>query len=197
MINSFDPIQDAICFSDRNEWREWLQTNHHMVKEIWIIYQKKKSRQKSVSYTDAVEEALCFGWIDSTVKSIDNDSYMQKFQPRKKNSKWSNLNKDRVIKMIESGQMTTFGTAKMDEAKANGNWENSTGGKSETPVIPDDLLCLLATDKTAYSNFMNFAPGYRNSYIYWINFSKKEETRKNRIVKVFEYSLKNKKPGMI
>ena len=111
--------------------------------------------KESVSYNDAVEEALCFGWIDSVIKSIDNERYKQKYTPRRKNSIWSKLNKSRVEKMMEQGLMTEYGLKKIDEAKKNGLW-NKAYGSREKPEIPQELLDALEKDKIAKENFMNF-----------------------------------------
>lgn len=188
---------DALCFANRDEWRDWLVQNHDIGKEIWIVYHKKKSRFKSVTYNEAVEEALCFGWIDSLVRPIDEERYMQKFTSRKKKSVWANSNKERVKKMIDIGRMTEFGMAKVEEAKANGNWERSYGRDSKSNEIPEDLVKALSNSAIAFTNFMNFAPSYQRIYINWIRFSKKEETRKSRIQRVVEFAEQNKKPGML
>jgi len=188
---------DAFCFANRDEWRDWLFQNHTISNEIWIVYHKKKSRFKSITYNEAVEEALCFGWIDSTVRTIDEERYMQKFTPRKKKSVWANTNKERVKKMIDIGKMTEFGMAKVEEAKANGNWEKSYGSAAKNKDIPKDLMEALSSNKIAYTNFMNFAPSYQRTYVFWIQFSKKEETRKRRIQKVVEFAEQNIKPGML
>jgi uncharacterized protein YdeI (YjbR/CyaY-like superfamily) len=196
--NEYDNrTENALCFSNRSEWREWLKQNHTQYKEAWLVYRKKKSKLKGISYNEAVEEALCFGWIDSIVKSIDKDSYMQKFTPRNARSVWSESNKLRVKKMTEAGMMTVLGLKSVETAKAKGTWDKSYGNSGNENEIPGDLLEALEKNKTAKINFINFAKGYQQTYIKWINFAKKIETRKKRIQKIIEFAEKNIKPGMM
>ena len=103
---------NTLYISDRVQWREWLYQNHNNENDIWMIYFKKHTGKKRIPYNDAVEEAICFGWIDSTVRRIDNETYMQRFLLRKKNSKWSELNKKRALKMIKAEKMTESGLEK-------------------------------------------------------------------------------------
>ena len=187
---------NTLQIDNRNDWRVWLFQKHNSESDIWLIYYKKHTAKKSIPYNDAVEEAICFGWIDTTVKRIDDERYMQKFLPRKKNSKWSELNKIRALKLIKEEKMTEFGLEKINEAKQNGNWDNAYGSK-EKQEIPKDLLSALSKNKIALNNFINFAQGYQNNYIYWINDAKKDETRKRRIAKVLERASENIKPGMM
>jgi len=184
-----------ILFKNRNEWREWLLQNHSTCDEIWMIYFKKHTKKESISYNDAVEEALCFGWIDSIVKTIDNERYKQKYTPRRKNSIWSKLNKKRVEKMIQAGKMTEAGQLKIEEAKQNGQWEKAYGMRIK-PEIPEDLLAALRLNENALENFMKFAPSHQTTYIYWLNAAKRPETRKKRIVQIMGFSEKNQKPGL-
>jgi len=194
MAVNFD--HETLYVTERSDWRNWLEINHKKTKEIWLIYYKKHTGKKRISYDAAVEEAICFGWIDTTVKRIDDEIYVQKFLPRKKNSKWSDLNKKRAENMIKEGKMTTLGFEKIEDAKKNGNWENSYGSKIKQD-IPEDVLKALSKNKTALNNFLNFANGYRNSYIYWINDAKRKETRIKRIEKLVDRASKNIKPGMM
>ena len=194
MINDKEHI--ALYVSDRKSWRKWLIKNHLSEKEIWLIYFKKHTGKDRVAYNDAVEEAICFGWIDSTVKRIDHERYMQKFTVRNKKSKWSDLNKTRALNLIKEGKMAAFGIEKIENAKKTGNWDN-TYGKKTKQIIPEDLAKALSKDNLANTNFNNFAPSQQNSYIYYINAAKREDTRKRRIQKVVESASKNIKPGMM
>jgi len=187
---------DTLYITERIEWRNWLIINHEITQEIWLIYYKKHTGKKRIAYDDAVEEAICYGWIDSTVKRVDDDIYMQKFVPRRKKSKWSELNKERADKMIKQGKMEKAGFDKINEAKDNGNWENSYG-KREDPEIPNDVLDALSKNSKALKNFLNFAQGYQNSYLYWIKDAKKSEMRIRRIKKLVKRASQNIKPGMI
>ncbi|MCB9209800.1 MAG: YdeI/OmpD-associated family protein [Ignavibacteriales bacterium] len=181
---------------DRKEWRKWLSKNHKKENEIWLIYYKKDSGKPRVAYDDAVEEALCFGWIDSTVKKIDEEKYCQKFSPRNEKSIWSLLNKKRVEKLIKSKKMTRFGLAKIEIAKKNGMWEKLTVGDSIL-AMPAEFEVELKKHKNAQIYFNSLAPSHRKNYINWIASAKKQETVNKRIAKSIEMLSKNQKLGMI
>jgi uncharacterized protein YdeI (YjbR/CyaY-like superfamily) len=186
----------TLYVKNRDEWRRWLQKNHHSENEIWLIYYKKHSGKPRIPYNDAVEEALCFGWIDSLVKTIDHEKYMQKYTPRKQNSVWSELNVKRCEKMIKEGKMAKTGFALIEEAQKNGNWEKAYTDK-KTFEPPKKLIQALKKSKTAWNNFNNFAPSYKNNYIAWVVTAKREETKNKRIFEVVKRSEKNQKPGML
>ncbi len=183
-------------FKNRQEWRKWLEKNHDKNDGIWVVYYKKHTKKESLSYNEAVEEALCFGWIDSQIKSVDSECYKQKYTPRRKDSVWSLVNKKRVEKMIKEGKMTEYGLKLIEEAKKNGKWDMAYGSRVQQEV-PEDLIKALKKKKKAYENFMKFAPSHQTTYIYWLNSAKREETRKKRIEKIIEFSEKNTKPGML
>lgn len=181
-------------FKDRNEWREWLELNHKTESEIWLGYYKRHTGKPTVTYAEAVEEALCFGWIDSKMTRVDENIYRQKYTPRKKNSVWSLLNVKRVKKMIEEGRMTEAGLEKVKEGKESGTWQIAYSSKKEE-VVPEDLLRALKSNKTAFAHFFNYTISIRNRYIYWINRAKRQETRLKRIEKVVGFAEENVKPG--
>jgi len=187
---------ETLYCKNRDDWRVWLEKNHFSTSEIWLIYYKKHTKKETVSYNEAVEEALCFGWIDSLVKSIDTQTYMQKYTPRRKNSIWSELNKTRVQKMISEGKMTQAGYDQIEIAKKNGQWEKAYSSKTEFEM-PKELLKALKANPIAFKNFYNFPPSGQNNYIGWIISAKREDTIKRRIAFVVERSKKNLKPGMI
>ena len=182
-------------FPDRKEWREWLENNCGTETEIWLIYYKKHTGVKRIQYDDAVEEAICFGWIDSTVKRIDDKRFMQKFTPRKEKSNWSELNKRRAARMIKTGLMTEAGMVKVRAAKENGEWGKSRK-KTIGTAIPPDLEAALSEKDGAAMNFKRMAPSYRKNFIGWIEAAKREETRRKRIVETVEMAKRNEKPGM-
>src|ERR1044071_7571701 len=126
MANIIDSF-DHFYAKDRKTWRKWLAKNHKLLPGIWLIYYKKDSGKSRVPYAEAVEEALCYGWIDSTQRPLDEESYMQLFMPRKPKSGWSKLNKERVQRLIEEGQMTPAGLEKIELAKQNGSWNKLDG----------------------------------------------------------------------
>ena len=189
-------ITETLYVTNRIDWRDWLQSNHQLKKEIWLVYYKKHTGIERIPYDDAVEEALCFGWIDSIVKRVDDETYVQKFSPRKPRSIWSALNKERVGKMIKSGLMTKAGLEKIKDAKKSGKWDETYTSKKVVET-PSDLTIALSKNKVASTNFLNFADSYKNMYINWVNSAKKEETRQRRIMEVVNRASKNKKPGMM
>ncbi|OQX77595.1 MAG: hypothetical protein B6D64_08075 [Bacteroidetes bacterium 4484_276] len=185
-----------LTFETREDFRHWLDDNHQSSQGVWVVYFKKHTKTQSISYNEAVEEALCFGWIDSKVRTIDELRYKQVFTPRNPKSMWSELNKQRIAKMMGAGKMKPAGLKAVTEAKKNGQWEKSYKDKNP-PQIPDDLKTALMKNPSAWENFNNFAPSYRGTYIIWVVIAKRTETRENRIKKVVENALKNVKPGMM
>jgi uncharacterized protein YdeI (YjbR/CyaY-like superfamily) len=162
---------------------------------VWLIFYKKETSKPTIGYEDAVEEALCFGWIDSIIKKIDDERYARKFTPRKKKSKWSGLNKKRANKMIKEGRMTDVGLAKIQTAKKTGLWDQDAGPQISFDV-PPEFAKALAQNKKAKENFDNLAPSYRKQYIGWIAVAKRAETKKRRIEESLILLEKGKKLGM-
>jgi uncharacterized protein YdeI (YjbR/CyaY-like superfamily) len=121
-LTTKDKKAKQLLFTEREQWRSWLLENHASESEAWLVFHKKHTGLQSLRYDDAVEEALCFGWIDSVIKRIDDKQYMQKFTPRKKRSEWSELNKKRARKMLRQGMMAEPGLERIKEAKADGRW---------------------------------------------------------------------------
>jgi len=189
-------IKESIYLTDRKKWRIWLRKNHKTKNEIWLIYYKKHTGKARIAYDDAVEEALCYGWIDSTIKRIDDEKFAQKFTPRNKNSNWSDLNIKRAKKLIQTGNMTKVGLALFQNRKIFSKKSSQTKSTEVDKILPA-LKKALASNKKALENFNNFAPGYRRLYIGWINSAKREETIEKRIKIVVERSEKNIKPGML
>jgi uncharacterized protein YdeI (YjbR/CyaY-like superfamily) len=188
-------LEEALLFNDRNEWRSWLEKNHRNTKDVWLLHYKKQSKKQTLDHIDAVEEALCFGWIDSKLKKIDQERYILKYSPRKQKSVWSKINKENAEKMIASGKMTQAGLEKIEEAKKHGLWDTAYTNKIKER-IPLDLKKALLADNTAWDNFQHFANSYRNMYCGWVKSAKTNETRKRRIAQVVERSRNNKKPGV-
>jgi uncharacterized protein YdeI (YjbR/CyaY-like superfamily) len=181
--------------ADRAEWRAWLKKNHNASEGVWLIYYKKHTGKPSVAYAAAVEEALCFGWIDSTVRRLDDDRYMQKYTPRRRRSVWSKLNKQRAARMIKQGLMTDAGLARIEEAKRNGEWNRETS-RQEPPAAPPEFMKALARNKRARRNFENMAPSYRRQFIGWFASAKREATKRKRLKEVLSLLERNEKLGM-
>ena len=181
---------------NRVEWRKWLEENHSMMEGIWLIYYKKPSGKPRIPYNEAVEEALCFGWIDSKIKRVNDDYYMQWFTPRRPGSRWSKLNMSRVQKLITEGRMSLAGLAAYNETTRKP--ELIYDIKSESNLsVPDDLIEALKNNIAAYSNFINFSPSSRKLYVLWLNSAKRAETRQSRITIIVERSEKNIRAGIM
>jgi uncharacterized protein YdeI (YjbR/CyaY-like superfamily) len=180
----------------REEWRKWLEENHSNMRGIWLIYYKKISGKPRILYNDAVEEALCFGWIDGKIKRVNDDYYIQWFTPRRSGSRWSKLNISRIQKLIKEGRMKPEGLSAYEEA--NKKPELIYDIKTETNMpAPDDLIDALRKNTVAYNNFINLPPSSRKLYIFWLNNAQRAETRNGRIAKIVDRSEKNIRAGMM
>ncbi len=171
------------------EWYDWLLQNHDKHKGVYLIFYKLEMNVPTMRWEQAVKVALCFGWIDSTVKSLGNGKRKQYFTPRNPKSPWSALNKKYVIELIEAGLMQEPGFKVIETAKKNGMW--AFMDDIEQGIIPEDLQYAFDNDQLAYENYLNFSPGYRKSYLSWLKSAKREETRHKRIVKIIDFCRKN------
>jgi uncharacterized protein YdeI (YjbR/CyaY-like superfamily) len=180
----------------REEWRKWLDKNHLATREVWLIYYKKLSGKPRIPYIDAVEEALCFGWIDGKIKRINEDYFKQRFTPLRPGSRWSKYNIERVKKLLEKGEMREEGMEAFNKLLNNSGlvYDNRTNG---IPLIPVDLQNSFDKNITAHDNFLKFSPSSRRMYIDWLNSAKKTETRLKRIEKIIHRSEKSLPPGMM
>ena len=189
-------ISKTLYLTNRDDWRAWLDKNHETEKEVWLIYYKIHTNQPRIPYDDAVEEALCFGWIDSIVQRIDDERYAQKFTPRKNSSKWSESNKRRVRKLLKEGKMTRAGLAKIGGGILGAKEGSEPERKLKELEIPTHLREALGANKKARENFNKLAPSYRRQYVGWIAAAKKEETRRKRIREAMELLARNEKLGL-
>lgn len=178
--------------SNRAEWRAWLEKNHELVSSVWLVYYKKHTGKPSISYNEAVEEALCFGWIDSRPNTLDQDRYMQFLSPRKARSPWSKLNKQRVEKLIEQGLMTPAGFKVIEASKQDGSW-NSYDAIEEL-ALPPDFQQALAANEEARKNFAAFSNSSKKQLLWHIESAKRPETRSKRIEKIVLAAQQNKNP---
>jgi uncharacterized protein YdeI (YjbR/CyaY-like superfamily) len=188
-------MKNFLYVSNRKDWRKWLVKNQATEKEIWLVYYKKHTGKERIPYTDAVEEALCFGWIDSIITRLDDQKFAQKFTPRKDNSNWSDLNKKRVEQMIAQNKMTESGLRKIRKARETGKWDEIIIFPEMSKLHPD-FKNELEKNPRAKENFSFLAPSYKKHYIGWISSAKREETQKRRILKAIELLEKNQKLGM-
>lgn len=178
-------------FKNSEEWRNWLHENHNLSKGIDLVFYKVGSDFQSMRWEEAVQVALCYGWIDSTVRKIDEDKRKQTFTPRKDKSVWSKVNKNYIEKLIAQNLMHESGLVKIEIAKQNGSWTSLD--HVEDLIIPPDLQKAFNKNPKAFENFTNFSFTYRKSYLYWLNHAKREETRNKRIEEIIEYCAANKK----
>lgn len=184
-----------IYLSNRNDWRDWLAENHAVSQGVWLVYYKKHTGIERIAYDDAVEEALCFGWIDSTVRRLDDQRFCQKFVPRRDRSNWSALNRARGEKLIASGEMTAAGLAKIEAARASGAWDKALEDRVDRPV-PPELKKTLAKDAKAAAAFRRWSPTQRKYLVNWVAGAKKAETRERRAAKAVQMLREGKKWGM-
>ncbi len=170
---------ERIYAGDRRAWRAWLEEHHASDRGIILVYYKARSDKPSVSYEEAVEEALCFGWIDSTIKSIDEERYMQLFTPRKKGSIWSKLNKERIEKVVAEGRMTPAGLAVIQAAKDDGSWKILD--EVDSLIVPDDLAAALDGKVDARAAYEALTDSKKKQLLYRLISAKREATRRKRI----------------
>jgi uncharacterized protein YdeI (YjbR/CyaY-like superfamily) len=188
-------MNPKLCVSSRGEWRSWLRENHATAGEVWLVYYKKHTGKPTIKYTDSVEEALCFGWIDGLKKRIDEKQYAHRFTPRKAKSKWSPLNIRLAKKMIEEGKMAQAGLASFNQRI---NYDEGFLKASNAKEIPltTEIEEALKVNKKAWEHFNNLAPGYKKQYVGWLVTAKRPETRKRRLEEAIKLLSENKKLGM-
>jgi uncharacterized protein YdeI (YjbR/CyaY-like superfamily) len=178
---------------DRASWREWLSDHGPSETEIWLVYYKAGTGKITISYEESLEEALCFGWVDSLIQKIDEQKYARKFTPRKPGSKWSELNKHLVAKLIKEGRMTETGLVKVDFPL-----EEAASARPKRPdlALPDWFKVGLMTSPKAWENFCKLPPSHRRNYILWVSEAKREETRQKRIKEAIGRLEKNERLGL-
>ncbi|WP_296705588.1 YdeI family protein [Algoriphagus sp.] len=175
----------------REDWRKWLKKNHSTEKSVWLIIYKKESGIPSIYYPEAVDEALCFGWIDSKPNKRDRDSYYQFFSKRNPKSNWSKVNKEKIAKLIEKGLMQPAGLEMIEIAKENGTW--TALDEVENLIVPDDLQKLFLNNDRAFENWENFPRSSKRGILEWIFNAKKPETRLKRIEETVLLAEQNKR----
>jgi uncharacterized protein YdeI (YjbR/CyaY-like superfamily) len=184
-----------IYIKTRKEWRKWLLQNHDKSNGIWLVFYKKHTGKPVLEYDEAVEEALCFGWIDSIIKKIDDEKYVRKLTPRKADSRWSELNKRRIRKLISAGLIAEAGMAKIKDAKISGLWD-----KPDRPQlslnIPKELAEAFRENKKARRFFDQLAPSYQKQFVGWIASAKRPETKDRRVKESIVLLEQGRKLGM-
>ena len=178
--------------TSQKDWREWLQENHNSKQSIWLICYKKQANKPTINWSDAVDEALCFGWIDSTRKSIGDDSFIQFFTKRKPNSVWSKINKAKIERLIQDGLMQNAGYEIIEKAKENGSW--IILDEMEELTIPEDLEKEFEANPGSKDFFMSLSKSVKKGILQWIVLAKRPETRQNRIKEIASLAAQNLKP---
>ncbi|MCL4506493.1 MAG: YdeI/OmpD-associated family protein [Chloroflexi bacterium] len=182
-------ITRTLYVTNRDEWRAWLAEHYQTETEVWLIYYKRGSGQPRIPYDDAVEEALCYGWIDSIIQRMDELRYAQKFTPRINRTKWSASNVERMRRLIDAGKMTEAGLAVFDTALLQHDFQPARRDVS----LPPALRKLLRANDTAWRNFQALAPSYRKQYAGWITAPVKNETKIKRMHEAISMLEQNKK----
>ncbi|MBN2518795.1 MAG: YdeI/OmpD-associated family protein [Candidatus Altiarchaeota archaeon] len=174
--------------TDREAWRSWLEKHYDTEREIWLVYYKRHTNKPRIPYNDAVEEALCYGWIDSTAKKIDEERFAQRFTPRRRGSQLSEANKERIRRLIKQGKMTSAGLAAVEHAF----------DPKEEFVISSDLLEALKKDKETWKNFQRFPESYKQIRIGWIEMARsRPKIFEQRLRYFLRMTAKNKRFGMV
>lgn len=177
---------------DSETWQAWLEQHHDREPGVWLLYYRQGSGRPSITWSEAVDEALCFGWIDSTVRPIDDLTYKQYFAPRKPKSNWSKINKQKVERLIAEGRMRPAGLAAIEQARRNGSWANLDN--VEAMVMPDDLTNALDALPGARAYVDGLSKTRRWELLYWINGAKRESTRADRVRQIAEAAAQGRRP---
>ena len=184
-----DPPSNAIHPATLADWHAWLAANHTRAEGVWLITYKKAAGKPTLSYEESVEEALCFGWIDSIARKLDEERSMLYFAPRKADSGWSRPNKTRIERLMADGRMAPAGLAKIEAAKADGSW--TLLDAVENLEVPDDLAAEFARYPDARANFDAFPRSARRGILEWIVQAKRPETRAKRVAETARLAQAN------
>lgn len=193
-----NPLEMHMFYArDRAAWREWLEVNHDSEPQgVWLVYFKQHTGEPTVEYGESVEEALCFGWVDSLIRKIDGDRFARKFTPRKDGSNWSESNRERVARLIAAGLMTDAGLAKVEAARVAGRW-NADPRPGVSEDMPREFAAALEGNRQAREIFEGLTRTQRKQFILWINVAKKPATRQHRIVESVRLLERGRKLGMV
>lgn len=186
---------ETYCPKSREDWRQWLEENHRSKSSVWLVYYSKKSNVPSISWREAVDEALCFGWIDSTTKKVNDSSFIQYFSKRKPESIWSKINKEVVQFLIDNERMTAAGFKSIEIAKENGSW--TILDEVEELIIPAVLEIAFNKHKGSKDYFLSLSKSKRKMILSWIVLAKRQETKQKRIDEVVESMLKKQLPKQL
>lgn len=172
------------------QWRAWLHANHDSSNGVWLVVWKKRIGKPAVEYSDTVDEALAYGWIDSRPNRLDDQRAMRWFCPRNPTSPWSRINRAKIARLVEEGRLQPAGQALVDAARANGAW--TIGDEIEDLVIPDDLAAALESNPAAHANFTRFSASAKKNILWWIKSAKRAPTRTRRIATTVDRAAENR-----
>lgn len=176
----------------RAAWRAWLERRHDSSPGVWVVL-VKKGRGDGLSYEAAVEEAVCFGWIDSKTQRLDDDRFRQLFTPRRRGSQWSKSNKERYERLLAAGRMAPAGLAAAEAARVDGSW--TALDDVEELRVPDDLARALASNAAAQEHFSRFPASAVRGALWWVATARRPETRERRIAEIVRLAEENRRPG--
>jgi len=183
-------------FRNAAEWRRWLRRNHARSDGEWVFIYKKQANRIGLRYQEALDEALCHGWIDGQVRTVDRDRFRQRWTPRRRKSIWSEANKARVRRLVAAGRMVAAGLAQVRAAKRDGRWARVLAAP-RLARIPPALATALRADPQVARNFATLAPSYRRLYCAWVADAKQDATRQRRVEAIIRRSRENRKPNMV
>lgn len=178
-------VKEALSFASAAAFRIWLEENHHQSPGLWLRIWKSNSGTPSVTYAEALDEALCFGWIDTQKRSLDHQAWLQKFTPRKTGSRWSRKNTEHAERLLSAGRMAPAGLREIEAAKADGRWAAAYDSFA-TAEVPDDFLQELRKNQPAVAFFATLNKTNRYSIAYRLQTARKPETRKRRIDQIIQ-----------
>ena len=181
-------------FADAAEWRAWLRDHQATATEA-VVYLSKKSVPRGLHYLEALDEALCYGWIDGKLRAHDASGFLQRFSPRRDDSVWSLPNRERVMRLIREERMTPAGLATVKAAKRSGAWASAYRA-ARPPPMPPDLRTALRVNPEAWAHFRAWAATYRTACIHWVTTAKRETTRQARIRRIVTRAAEDRRPGI-
>lgn len=184
--------KNSYCPKKPGDWRKWLAKNHEKEESIWLVLYKKSADAYSLTWSDAVDEALCFGWIDSTKRPLDSERYLQYYSKRKPKSTWSKINKDKVEVLIEQGKMKDAGLKCIEVAKANGTW--TILDKIEALEVPTELSIAFKNHPGSEPYYKSLSNSKKKLILHWIGSAKRDETVRKRVLEVVEHLSQEKLP---
>jgi uncharacterized protein YdeI (YjbR/CyaY-like superfamily) len=185
---------EPLDFRNGAAWRRWLERHHDKSQGEWV-FMYKKAAKSGLRYPEALDEALCFGWIDGKIQAVDKDKFRQRWTPRRSGSVWSQVNKAKVKRLAAEGRMTKAGLSAVKTARKTGRWQAAYSNQRSSEV-PPELACALNADPKAQANFKRLAPSYQRIYAGWVADAKQDQTRRRRIDAVVRRARENRKPGI-